>query len=37
MALNLLHYAKPTTSFKNCRKRAGWNRDYLAQVIQQAT
>ena len=37
MALNLLTQAKPTTSLKNQRKRAGWNRDYLAQVIQQTT
>ena len=37
MALNLLHQAKPATSLKNRRKRAGWNADYLAQVIQQTT
>jgi len=36
MALNLLKHAKPTTSLKNRRKRAGWNTDYLAAVIQQA-
>ena len=35
MALNLLQKAKPTTSLKNRRKRAGWNNDYLAEVIQQ--
>ena len=35
IALNLLRQAKPTTSLKNRRKRAGWNNDYLAQVIQQ--
>ena len=37
MALNLLTQARPTTSFKNRRKRAGWNTNYLAQVIQQTT
>ena len=37
MALNLLKQAKPTTSLKNRRKKAGWNADYLATVIQQAT
>ncbi len=36
MALNLLKQAKPTTSLKNRRKRAGWNNDYLEAVIQQA-
>ena len=36
MALNLLKQAKPTISLKNRRKRAGWNTDYLAAVIQQA-
>jgi predicted transposase YbfD/YdcC len=35
-ALNLLSRAKPTTSFKNRRKRAGWNTDYLAAVIRGA-
>ncbi len=35
MALNLLKQAKPTTSLKNRRKRAGWNTDYLAAVVQQ--
>ena len=35
MALNLLKQAKPTISLKNRRKRAGWNTDYLAAVIQQ--
>lgn len=35
MALNLLKQATPTTSLKNRRKRAGWNTDYLAAVIQQ--
>jgi predicted transposase YbfD/YdcC len=35
MALNLLKQAKPTTSLKNRRKRAGWNTNYLATVIQQ--
>lgn len=33
MAMNLLRQAKPTTSLKNRRKRAGWNRDYLQQLI----
>ena len=33
-ALNLLSRAKPTTSFKNRRKRAGWNTDYLETVIR---
>jgi len=28
--------AKPTIGLKNRRKRAGWNTDYLAAVIQQA-
>lgn len=36
MALNLLKQAKPTISLKNRRKRAGWNTDYLAAVIQRA-
>jgi predicted transposase YbfD/YdcC len=35
-ALNLLSRAKPTTSFKNRRKRAGWNTDYLEAVIRGA-
>jgi predicted transposase YbfD/YdcC len=35
--LNLLSRAKPTTSLKNRRKRAGWNVDYLETVIRQAT
>jgi predicted transposase YbfD/YdcC len=34
-ALNLLNQAKPTVSFKNRRKRAGWNVDYLETVIRQ--
>ena len=33
-ALNLLSRAKPTTSFKNRRKRAGWNTDYLETIIR---
>jgi predicted transposase YbfD/YdcC len=33
-ALNLLSRAKPITSFKNRRKRAGWNTDYLEAVIR---
>jgi predicted transposase YbfD/YdcC len=35
-ALNLLSRAKPITSFKNRRKRAGWNTDYLEAVIRGA-
>ena len=35
MALNLLKQATSTTSLKNRCKRAGWNTDYLAAVIQQ--
>jgi predicted transposase YbfD/YdcC len=34
-ALNLLSRAKPTTSLKNRRKRAGWNVSYLETVIRQ--
>jgi predicted transposase YbfD/YdcC len=34
-ALNLLSRAKPTVSFKNRRKRAGWNVDYLETLIRQ--
>ena len=34
-ALNLLSRAKPTTSLKNRRKRAGWNIDYLEALIRQ--
>jgi predicted transposase YbfD/YdcC len=33
-ALNMLNQAKPNTSLKNRRKRAGWNQDYLARVVQ---
>jgi len=36
MALNLLRSAKPTTSLKNRRKLAGWNLDYLDQIIRGA-
>ena len=35
MAMNLLHRAKPTTSLKNRRKRAGWNTRYLEALIRQ--
>lgn len=35
-ALNLLSRAKPSTSLKNRRKRAGWNTKYLADVLRQA-
>jgi hypothetical protein len=37
MAMNLLHRAKPTTSLKNRRKRAGWNTSYLEGLIRQTT
>ena len=33
-ALNLLSRAKPTTSLKNRRKRAGWNVDCLKTIIR---
>ena len=36
MATNLLHRAKPTTSLKNRRKRAGWNTAYLESLIRQS-
>jgi predicted transposase YbfD/YdcC len=35
MAANLLTKAKPTISLKNRRKRAGWNTDYLTDLIRQ--
>jgi predicted transposase YbfD/YdcC len=35
MATNLLHHAKPTTSLKNRRKRAGSNTAYLESLIWQ--
>jgi predicted transposase YbfD/YdcC len=35
-ALTLLSRAKPITSFKNRRKRAGWNTDFLETVIRGA-
>jgi len=35
MALNLLRQAKPTLILKNRRKRAGWNTEYLAALVQQ--
>jgi predicted transposase YbfD/YdcC len=34
MAMNLLRDAKPTTSLKNRRKLAGWNLDYLDNLIR---
>jgi predicted transposase YbfD/YdcC len=37
MAMNLLRQAKPTTSLKNRRKRAGWNTSYLERLIRQTT
>ena len=33
-ALNLLSKARPTTSFKNRRKKAGWNADYLETLLR---
>jgi predicted transposase YbfD/YdcC len=36
MATNLLHRAKPTSSLKNRRKRAGWNTSYLESLIRQS-
>jgi predicted transposase YbfD/YdcC len=36
MATNLLHQAKPMTSLKNSRKRAGWNTTYLESLLRQA-
>jgi predicted transposase YbfD/YdcC len=35
MAMNLLRQAKPTSSLKNRRKRAGWNTAYLESLIRQ--
>jgi predicted transposase YbfD/YdcC len=35
MAINLVRQAKPTTSLKNRRKLAGWDRDYLETLIRQ--
>jgi predicted transposase YbfD/YdcC len=37
MAMNILRQATPTTSLKNRRKRAGWNLDYLEELIKGAT
>jgi predicted transposase YbfD/YdcC len=34
-AVNLLSRAKPTTSLKNRRKRAGWNTGYLIELLRQ--
>lgn len=34
-AVNLLSRAKPTTSLKNRRKRAGWNTGYLTELLRQ--
>jgi hypothetical protein len=33
--MNLLRQAKPTTSLKNRRKRAGWNTAYLEALLRQ--
>ena len=35
VAINLLTQAKPATSLKNRRKKAGWNQDYLEKVIRR--
>jgi predicted transposase YbfD/YdcC len=35
MAVNLLRQAKPATSLKNRRKRAGWNTAYLERLVRQ--
>ncbi len=35
-ALNLLSKARPTTSFKNRRKKAGWNVDYLETLLRHS-
>ena len=32
-AMSLLTQAKPVTSLKNRRKRAGWNQDYLEKIV----
>jgi predicted transposase YbfD/YdcC len=34
-AMNLLTQAKPVTSLKNRRKKAGWNPDYLEKIIRR--
>ena len=34
-AMNLLNQAKPTTSLKNRRKKAGWNPDYLEKFLRR--
>ena len=36
-ALNLLSRSRPIASFKNRRKKAGWNSDYLETVIRQTS
>jgi predicted transposase YbfD/YdcC len=36
MAMNLLRQARPTTSLKNRRKRAGWNTKYLESLLRQS-
>lgn len=36
MAVNLLRQARPTSSLKNRRKRAGWNTAYLESLIRQS-
>ena len=37
VALNLLSRARPVTSFKNRRKKAGWDIDYLETVLRHTT
>jgi REP element-mobilizing transposase RayT len=34
-AMNLLTQAKPSTSLKNRRKKAGWNPNYLETFIRR--
>jgi predicted transposase YbfD/YdcC len=35
VAMNLLSNARPTTSFKNRRKKAGWDVDYLETILRR--
>ena len=35
VAMDLLTQAKPITSLKNRRKKAGWNQDYLEKIIRR--
>jgi len=34
-AMNLMTQARPIISFKNRRKKAGWNQDYLEKFIRR--